>query len=797
MKFTLSWLKKFLDTEANIFQIGEKLNEIGFEVEEIIDHSKSLKDFIVAKIESTKKHPSADNLQLCKVNNGKEILDIVCGAKNARAGIKVVLAPVGSLIPNGNFKIKASSIRGEPSNGMLCSEEELLIGKDSQGIIELLNEAVVGEPFINYHKNLNDPIIEISVTPNRGDCLGIYGIARELAAAGIGKLKNIETNKNHKEFTSDLNLHVDLECSKLFLLKEFRNLKNKQSPLWLQNLLFSIGKQPISFFVDITNYICYSFARPMHVYDADKIGRNIALRKALNNEEFKSLDGNSYFLSEEDIAVVSDNKVISLAGIMGGIDSMVTDETQNIILEIALFDNIQIAKTGRRLKIESDARYRFERHVDFNFVGTAEKIFTSLLTEEYSENEFLISKNILSGDLASPEKIIYFDISTIKKITGLELNLETISDILTKLGFLILGNKNNILEIKIPSWRGDIEIAEDIVEEIVRIYGLDKIEISHIPDLKIVRIFNQLQQRIYTSRRMMASFGYDEVITWSFMDEKKLSNYVTINNNLKLSNPISQELNYMRPSVIFNLIDVIRNNQARSLCNLSIFEIGPVFKEASVNREEQILTAVRSGEIISKNPHQNHREVDIYDIKADLERILGYFSFSFEKLTLDFSDVPNYYHPKRSAKLSLGKNHLGYFGELHPRIKEGLNFNLVAFELNLSNLPETKLKFGKSSDYNPSDYQMVTRDFAFLLSKDYLAGEIVKAVKGIDKNLIKDVVIFDLYEGSKLNLGEKSLAFKVLIQANDRTLTDLEINSLSEKIINLLEKNFLAKLRDK
>jgi phenylalanyl-tRNA synthetase beta chain len=777
MKFTLSWLKKFLDTNLSVAEISEKLTSIGLEVEEIIDQGPALKDFTVAEILDAEKHPNADSLKLCKVDTGSEILQIVCGASNARSGIKVVLAKVGTIIPNGQFKIKASSIRGIDSNGMLCSEEELLIAKNSSGIIELSSDAVLGESFAKYY-GTHDPVFDISVTPNRADCLGVYGIARDLAAAGAGKFLPLEITSN---------IHSS------FITRKFTNLKNCESPKWLQDLLRSIGKEPISALVDITNYICLTFSKPLHVYDADKINGTLFVARAKSGEKMQALDGKKYDLQDDDIVICDDSQIVGIGGIMGGADSAVSMETTNIILESATFDQSQIAKTGRRLMIDSDARYRFERGIDNAFVLPGLLIASKMIEEicgGIAADPIMIESNLVSNK-------IEFHLSEINKRLGIEISIEKVLEILNSLGFEIEVDCET-LHLLVPSWRNDISIKEDIVEEVIRIYGLDKLGKEHLPHAEKIqnRFYTKLQRRIHDSRRISAFRGFDEVITWSFMSSSDASLFSEISNDLYLANPITVDLDYMRPSILPNLLKIVKLNQDRGSSSISLFEVGPIFASNYAQKEKTAISALRSGSASYKTAIENERKVDFYDIKSDVEALLLDFGFSVSKLQIS-RNTPKYYHPGRSAALHLGKNLIGYFGEIHPTVLKHYDIStpVIAFELMISDIPESKLKFGKKPEYFVSDYQSVSRDFAFSMPLDVQAIDIEKAVISIDQNLIKSFQIFDIYKGDKIEAERKSVAFNIVMQANDRTLTDLEIQSVSDKIIASIELKFSAKLR--
>lgn len=784
MKFTLSWLKQFLDTNASLEQILQTLNSIGLEVEEVIDHSAGLTNFKVAEIIDTAPHPNADKLRICQVKSKDEILQIVCGAPNARAGIKVILASVGTMIPNGNFQIKSSEIRGIKSNGMLCSEQELLISEESDGIAELPADAVIGENIAQYF-GLDDPMIEISVTPNRGDCLGVYGIARDLSAAGIGTLKSL----SHPQINHQVIANSDRD-NEILSLCQISGLTNTESPEWLKAYLRNIGQEPISAIVDITNYISYSFARPLHAYDASKIKGNLRVDFAKEGEKFTALNTKEYSLHKEDLVVRDDGNAQAIAGVIGGLDSGCSLDTKSIILESAVFDPIIVAKMGRRHHIDSDARHRFERNVDAEFVLPGIKIAAGLIMEICGGTCSEIS---VIGDLSKPKRSITFDPKTLTHKTGLVLPNSEIINILSKLGFTATEQSNELL-IEIPSWRHDISIKEDVVEEIIRIYGYDKIPSTPLPDLHKARVLSQTQRRSFEAKRILAARGYDELVTWSFMDSKKTQHFAALNPKLQLQNPISQTLDYMRPSIIPNLLEAMAKNLARSISGLSFFEVGPVFNPDF--SEDISIAGARTVKLNTKTPHENRKTLDVFDIKADLAFLMEEMGLGLDKCSITPS-APEYFHPTRSAKVSLGKNVIGFFGEIHPNILNLYDIKeaVIAFELDLKMIPESKLKYGYKGKFNASIYQPVERDFAFVVGSDQAAGEMLSYLQKIDKNLIKEVSLFDVYEGDKLEPGKKSLAFNVVIQSNDHTLTEAELNELSNNIIKNMAEKFGAVLR--
>jgi phenylalanyl-tRNA synthetase beta chain len=790
MKLTFSWLKKYLKTECSADQIIDGLNQIGLEVEEVINQADIYKPFIIAEIISAIPHPEADKLRVCQVNNGKEILQIVCGAPNARAGIKVVLAPIGAEIPANGLKIKQSKIRNIDSCGMLCSSAELNLGQESNGIIELSSEYIVGESFANSY-GLNEITIEVSITPNRGDCLGIYGIARDLAAAGFGTLLPLESITNQGSFESPIKVKLNSENCPRYLGRYFKALTNKPSPEWLQKDLKSIGVKPISALVDITNYFTFAFNRPLHIFDADLIS-DIEVREAVLEEKFTALNDKEYVLKGQELVIADKNKILGLAGIIGEKNTGVSESTKNAFLEIGLFDADNIAKTSRLHQIDSDAKFRFERKIDSEFMATALNLVTQMILEICGG---AASNPVIIDNLKYQAKEIDFPLSELKKRIGIEYKKERVIEILTALG-LNVKDQNESLHLTIPSWRHDISIKEDIVEEVARIDGYDKITAISMQN-SVSATLDPKQRSRYRISRFAASLGLDEVVTFSFMHSKNAALFAKLKNELFLKNPISSELDYMRPSILPNLLEVAEKNQNRGISSIAIFENASIFQ--GIKPEDQIftITGLRTGLNNERNHHKDSRFVDLFDSKSDIFNIISEMGLDPYKLQYITENLPNYYHPGRSAGLALGKNIIGYFGELHPQIIKhyNLNHNAVGFELFMDNIPVSKAKLGRKGSLQSSDYQAVERDFAFIVNQDITADSILRTVSQVDKKLIKDVNIFDIYAGKGIEDGKKSIGFSVAIQAADHTLSDSEIEQLCSKIIDAVTQNTKGTLR--
>ncbi len=835
MKFTVSWLKQFLDSSASLEEITYALTDIGLEVEEVIDRSLELADFEVAEILEATPHLAADRLRVCSVATKDGIKQIVCGAPNARAGIKVVLAKVGTEIPNGKFKIKESEIRGVKSQGMLCSEEELLIGSGNEGIIELPEQAIIGEKVLAFY-GLDDPMIHINVTPNRGDALGVYGIARDLAARNIGKLKelvvptdflgNSTTESNlgvdpvlkssrtfkyaasllpespansfsvasclrslvKEQFHSDFKLQVEEpSLCPLFAIREIKGLQNKASPDWLKKLLANIGVSSISAVVDVTNYICYSFGQPMHAYDADKLagGLTIGLQDAAS--KFKALNEKEYDVQPKDLIIKDSNAVQCLAGIIGGLDSGCSANTSRIILEAACFDAKTIARAGRHHQIHTDSRHRFERGIDQAFTLKALELATDMILSICGGEP---SQIIVSGNNEVTPKILEVPLSAFNEVIPWD------KETLEKLGF-ICDVTAEVARITVPTWRHDVSIKEDIMEEIARMRGYDKIVAVPLPNTEIARIIPRSYKRILDTKRVLANQGYDEVVTWSFMDGRLAEKFGKVHDELFLQNPISSDLDYMRPSIIPNLLKALAKNHARSIKDVALFELGPVFQGTLPADELTFAAGVRSGYQVAKNSLEPARLVDVFDVKADLQAVLSYLGFSIDKCQIVQNAAASYYHPTRSANLVLGKNILATFGQLHPTLLSELEIDVevVAFELNLANIPVSKPKFGKREEFAPSDFQAVSRDYAFVAPKEQPVGELLSYIQNIDKKLIKSVELFDIYTGDKVPEGTKSIAISVQMQAAERTLNEEDLTNLSNNIILSLEQKFKVTLR--
>jgi phenylalanyl-tRNA synthetase beta chain len=796
MKFTLSWLADHIDTDAPVDKIADTLTNIGLEVEGIEDKAKQLAPFTVAYVVSAEKHPNADKLRVCIVDTGKEKLQVVCGAPNARTGMKGVFAHAGVTIPGTGVELKKSSIRGVESNGMLCSEREMGLSQEHDGIIELPEDAPIGEPFAKL-MGLTDPVIEIKLTPNRPDCTGVRGVARDLAAAGIGHLKPDQPVKITPRFNNPvaIGLHFD-EAAKsacpVFAGRMVKGVKNGPSPAWLQQRLKAVGLRPISTLVDITNLMSLDRARPLHVYDADKLNGEIHARLAKKGEKVLALDGKTYELDEEMCVIADDNGVLGLGGVMGGETTGVSEGTTNVFIESAYFDPVRTARTGRELGIVSDARYRFERGIDPEYVvpglDLATKIIVDLCGGEPSDVT-------VAGRVPDTKREITFDPALVEKLCGVKMHQAEALSILDRLGFrTVIGTR-----VVVPSWRPDINGPADLVEEVVRIAGYDKIPSTPLPRQATVPlpVLTPMQKRVRAAKRTLAARGLFEAMTWSFVSKAQAALFGGVPDALMLANPISADLDAMRPSVLPGLLAAAQRNGARGLKDLSVFEVGPQFTGPDPGEQLTAATGIRVG----NGPRSWTKaawSADVFQAKADVLAVLESCGFAPESAQTT-ADAPAWYHPGRSGALRLGpKNVLAFFGELHPRVLAAFDLTgpVAAFEVMLETLPSPKAKPSKArSKLELSEFQAVERDFAFVVDAKVAAADIVKAAMSVDRVLVESVNVFDVYEGQGVDPGKKSLAIAVRLQPKDRTLAEADIETVSSKIIGAVAKATGGKLR--
>ena len=792
MKFTLSWLKQHLETNSDIETILKKLTNIGLEVESSYNPSEALNGFIAAKIISTKPHPDADRLQLCLIDTGTEEIEIVCGAKNAKEGLTTIYAPVGSTIPASGMKLKKAKIRGIESSGMLCSEKELNLGDDSEGITELSGQISPGTS-ISKALDINDTYVEIAITPNRPDCLGIRGIARDLAAAGLGELikeKQIKISTSKENLPVFIDAENNFEGCTIFAGRLIKNITNNQSPDWLVKRLESIGIKSINCLVDITNFINFDRGRPLHVYDANKINNKIGARDAKVGEKILALDGKDYELKPGMCVIADNEKVLGIGGVMGGNESGSTIETNDVFIESAYFDPIKTALSGRALNIISDSRYRFERGVDPEYVIEGLNLATQMILDLCGGEAGEIS---LVDNLKFQPKKIKFDPKLVNKLTGIEIPNDKIVKILESLGFDI----SNSWNVVVPSWRPDIYGEADLVEEIVRIFGLDNIESEPLLNLDqpTKPILTKKQKQIKMIKRSIASKGLMETISYSFINNKESLNFGGGSSSLKIVNPISDELSEMRPTPLASLVSIADENFKKGYTDIGIFEVGPGFLGVEQDEQITIASGLRIGTHRSEGSGkdwQGFQKVSVFDAKEDVISVLELLNLNLESHKVERT-APDHYHPGRSGQIVTGGGDiLASFGELHPKIIKTKDFKVaVAFEIYIEAINKQKIKSNLKIAPEISNLQPLKRDFSFVVSSDTEAQTIINAAKQSDQSFIKDVKIFDQFLGE----NEKSIAIEVIIQPKEVTLTDEQIESISKKIIKSVEDKTKGKLR--
>jgi phenylalanyl-tRNA synthetase beta chain len=789
MKFTLPWLKEHLDTDEPLPVIVDKLTMIGLEVENVEDKAALLKPFVIANVLTAEKHPNADRLRVCTVDigDGKPI-QVVCGAPNARAGMKGVFSAPGTFIPGKNITLSVGTIRGVESRGMLCSEAELMISDNHDGIIELPADAPVGKPYVDW-AGVSDPVIDINLTPNRPDCNGVNGIARDLGAASIGAFKDRPPKPVAGKFPCPV--QVTLEAPELcpaFGLRLVKGVRNGPSPDWLQKRLKAIGLRPINALVDITNFITYDRNRPLHVFDAAKVHGNLIVRRAKNGETLLALDGKTYTLDQGVCVIADDTGVESLAGIMGGEASGCDANTTDVLIESALWNELNIAQTGRKLGINSDARYRFERGVDYAFMLPGLELATQMVLDLCGGEA---SEVILAGDPTPKEKVIDFPLSEVPRLTGLKMTLPDVRRTLEKLGFFAAGQGERV-KVAVPSWRPDVHGRADIVEELVRIVGVDKVPLTPFPRGPNVRksVLTPIQNRTRKAKRALAGRGLTEAVTWSFVGKREAELFGSGKPELALANPIAAELSDMRPSLIPGLVMAAQRNADRGFADVALFEVGQIFK--GDRPEDQLTAATGLRRALAKaNGAGRHwsskaEPVDAFDAKGDAFAVLAAAGAPMRALQV-VPGGPAWFHPGRSGTIQIGpQNVLGHFGELHPRALAALKAegSLVGFEIILEKIPEPKARATRAKPLiDLSPFQPVERDFAFVVDNKVKAADVVRAAQNVDKNLIVNVGVFDVYEGKGIEPGKKSIAINVTIQPRDKTMTDAEIEALAGKIV--------------
>lgn len=800
MKFTLSWLKDHLETEATLDELVERLTSIGLEVESV-DDKAALIPFVIAKVLTAERHPDADKLQVLSVDTGDgKPIQVVCGAPNARAGLVGAFAAPGTYVPGIDVTLSVGKIRGVESHGMMCSERELELSDEHNGIIELPEDAPVGTPFATYAK-LDDPLIEINLTPNRPDATGVYGIARDLAASGLGTLKTAQVEPVAGKGECPVKLTIEApELCPGFALRLVRGVKNGPSPKWLQQRLLAIGLRPINALVDITNYLTFDRGRPLHVFDAGKVAGNLTVRRAEDGEKVLALDGREYTLTPEMCVIADAEGVESIAGIMGGEHSGCDENTTDVLIESALWDPRNVARTGRALGIITDARYRFERGVDPEFMVPGLELATQLVLDfcggEPTETQVV-------GYAGHAPKVVSFPISEVKRLTGIEVAKEECLSILTRLGFKPLGN-GDVVDVEVPSWRPDVDGKADLVEEVMRIHGVDEIAPQPLSSHDAVngKILTTLQIRSRAGRRALAVRGMMEAVTWSFIPAKHAELFGGGQPELKLANPIAADMSDMRPSLLPGLLAAAQRNADRGLGDVALFEVSGTYEGDTPTAQRRVAAGVRRGtarlEGAGRSWAGNAVAVGVFDAKADALAALEACGAPVDKLQIE-AGAPSWYHPGRSGVIKLGpKTVLGTFGEFHPRTLEALDVSgpVCGFEVFVDAIPEPKAKPTRTKPkLELSAFQAVKRDFAFVVDKAVEAGTLMRAAASADKKLITGVSVFDVFEGASLGEGKKSIAIEVSIQPVERTLTDEDFEALAGKIVENVKKQTGGVLR--
>jgi phenylalanyl-tRNA synthetase beta chain len=805
MKFTLDWLKEHLDTKASTDEIGKALTMIGLEVEAIESQGKALEAFVTAHIVSAEQHPNADKLRVCKVDAGTgELIDVVCGAPNARTGLKSVFAFPGTYIPGKDMTIGKGNIRGQVSNGMLCSNAELELSEDHDGIIELPEDAPVGVKYVDY-AGMDGVVFDISITPNRGDATGVYGVARDLAAFGLGTLKATDFAPMPSTGPSPIApLPHQFDADEPKAIRKFagrylKNIKNGPSPDWLQQRLRAVGLRPINAVVDITNLVSLGWGRPLHAYDADKVEGRLVLRNA-RGEAFDALDNKVYTLDESMTVIADDKGPLCLGGIMGGIRSGVTDETTNVFMECASWDPDLIAQSGRKTGIVSDARYRLERSVDPALTEPGMELATRLVLELCGGEPM---EPAISGEDVFPDTRVDFPLAEVNRLTGLNVDADEIEAILGRLGFAMEGS-GPVREVAVPSWRPDVTQKADLVEEVMRMVGVDNVPVEPLPRLTHVasRMLTTIQNRRRIARRALAARGLDEAVTWSFISHDEATRFGGGTEDRQLANAIASDMTDMRPSLLPGLIAGARRNANRGFADVALFEVGQIFLSDQPEGQHTYASGIRTGTATldgaGRHWSGNAEAVGVWDAKADLAAVLDALGVDIEKVQV-LPEAADWSHPGRGGRIALGpKVTLGWFGELHPALSAELDIEgpVAAFEIDLDAIPEPRKKATRTKPALAlSPFQPVSRDFAFVMDRGVTAAAILKAARGADKALIKDVGIFDVFEGSHVGEGKKSVAIEVTLQPRERTLTDEEIDKVSSAVVAAVTKTTGGELR--
>jgi phenylalanyl-tRNA synthetase beta chain len=799
MKFTLSWLRDHLDTDVSVETLADRLSAMGLEVESIDDPGRKLASFTIARVLEARPHPNADRLRVCKVDTGKGVVEVVCGAPNAKSGMIGVFAPIGTHIPGTGITLEAKPVRGVVSAGMLVSEKELELSDDHQGIIEL--DAKLGDKLGQRYADvlgLSDPVLDVKLTPNRPDCTGVRGIARDLAAAGLGKLKP-DKKLTGVEGDFDCPIDIRLEFPKeaadacpCFAGRYIKGVKNGPAPAWMQQRLKAVGLRPINALVDVTNYISLDRGRPLHVYDADKLQGAIRARLGRRGESFLALDGKTYEVDDTMCVIADGRAVLGFGGIMGGEETGTTTGTRNVLIECAYFDPLRTAATGRKVGIVSDARYRFERGVDPAFILPGLDLGTAMMLEVAGGEP---SRRRVAGAPPEARTVVSFSFARVEKLAGIKLPEKEMRATLEALGFAVEG-KGASVKVKAPSWRPDIHGSADLVEEIVRIAGLDKVPSAPMPRTSGVAkpVLTETQKRVRHARRLLAGRGLVEAVTWSFIPQAQAKAFGGGQPGLELENPISSEMTTMRPSLLPGLLAAVQKNRNRGAAEVGLFEVGQAYRGDAPQDQFVAASGVRAGAsaLAGAGRHWTGAapEAGLFEVKGDVVALLAGLGFDAGKAQV-VRQAPAWFHPGRSAALKLGpKVTLAHFGEVHPASLALMDVAgpVAAFEVFLEAIPAQKRKSLAKPPLEAADLLPVRRDFAFLLDAKVPAGDVVRAAMSADKKLIADVSVFDVFEGKALGPGKKSLALEVTLQPREKTLTDAEIEAVVRRIVAEVEK---------
>lgn len=787
MKFTLSWLKEHLDTTASLDAITEALTDLGLEVEGVTDPAAKLAPFTIARVTEAVPHPDADRLRVCKVMTDEGEKQIVCGAPNARAGITVVLAKPGDYVPGLDVTLGVGKIRGVESHGMMASERELELSDEHNGIIELPS-GEVGEKFVDWlaanRPETVDPVIEIKITPNRPDALGVHGVARDLAARGLGVLKPLAQTVVPGSFPSPIKVVIDpavAEQAPFFSGRLIRGVKNGPSPEWLQRRLTAIGLRPINALVDITNFFTFDLNRPLHVFDAAKVKGDLVVRPSRQGEELLALDGKTYAFAPGTMIIADENGPESIAGIMGGELSGCSDETTDVFLESAYWQPIAIAAAGRALKVVSDARYRFERGADPAFTQPGLELATAMVLDLCGGEA---SDVVTAGAVPDTSRSYRLDPARVISLVGMEIPEAEQRRTLEALGFRLERD-----QAFVPSWRPDVLGSADLVEEVARIASLTRLKGQPLPRPQAgvpQPVLTPLQRRESAARRLAAALGYNECVTYSFIDQPAAALFGGGSDAVRIENPISSEMTHMRPDLLPGLLAAAARNQARGFADLALFECGPVFSGGEPGEQDLHLTGILVGANAARDPFASRRKVDIYDAKADAEAVLAEIGAP-AKAQIN-RKLAGWWHPGRAGNIALGPNALATFGEVHPRVVKhfGIKGAVVAFTVRIGAVPLPKVRTPSRPALALSDLQAVERDFAFVVDAEVEALTLVNAAAGADKALIERVTVFDQFTG--LEGGKKSLAITARLQPREKTLTEAEIEAVSAKIVEKVGK---------